>query len=172
MISDGPVGCSAGSCPPSRSRSHIGPAHPAGAKGARSRALRLVNRGATAGSNGANSVYFLESFQGLTRSQIMWPPSASPNVSGATPFQEISAAGRWQGVELGKQEGRQEVRELALEEGRRREACTLALRLLEHRCGSLIAATTPRIEALSRAQPEKKLTLALLDFRSGEDLHV
>jgi hypothetical protein len=102
----------------------------------------------------------------------MWPPSASPNVSGAIPFQEIPAAGRWQGVELGKQEGRQEVRELALEEGRRREACTLALRLLEHRYGSLIAATTPRIEALSRAQPEKKLTLALLDFRSGEDLHV
>jgi len=101
----------------------IGPAHPAGAKRTRSRALRLVNRGATAGSNGANSVYYLESFQGLTRSQIMWwPPSASPNVSGATPFQEIPAAGRWQGVELGKQEGRQEVRALGLEEGRRREA--------------------------------------------------
>ena len=100
-----------------------------------------------------------------------WPPSASPNVSGATPFQEIPAAGRWQDVELGKQEGREEVRELALEEGRRREACTLARRLLEHRCGSLIAATTPRIEALSRAQL-KNLTLALLDFHSGEDLHV
>jgi len=43
--------------------------------------------------------------------------------------------------------------------------------LLEHRYGSLIAATTSRIEALSRAQLEN-LTLALLDFRSGEDLHV
>jgi hypothetical protein len=42
---------------------------------------------------------------------------------------------------------------------------------LERRCGSLSAATTSRIEALSRAQLEN-LTLALLDFRSGEDLHV
>jgi hypothetical protein len=41
---------------------------------------------------------------------------------------------------------------------------------LERRCGSLSAATTSRIEVLSRAQLEN-LTLALLDFRSGEDLH-
>jgi hypothetical protein len=40
---------------------------------------------------------------------------------------------------------------------------------LERRCGSLSAATTSRIETLSRAQLEN-LTLALLDFRSGEDL--
>ena len=40
---------------------------------------------------------------------------------------------------------------------------------MEHRCGSLSAATTSRIEALSRAQLES-LTLALLDFSSAEDL--
>ena len=92
-------------------------------------------------------------------------------------FQDILAEGRQEGVELGRQEGlqvgRQEGRELGLEEGleegRRREASALALRLLERRCGSLSAATTSRIETLSRAQLEN-LTLALLDFRSGEDL--
>jgi flagellar biosynthesis/type III secretory pathway protein FliH len=92
-------------------------------------------------------------------------------------FQDILAEGRHEGVELGRQEGlqegRQEGREMGLEEGleegRRREASALALRLLERRCGSLSAATTSRIEVLSRAQLEN-LTLALLDFRSGEDL--
>jgi flagellar biosynthesis/type III secretory pathway protein FliH len=92
-------------------------------------------------------------------------------------FQDILAEGRQEGVELGRQEGlqegRQEGRELGLEEGleegRRREASALALRLLERRCGSLSAATTSRIETLSRAQLEN-LTLSLLDFRSGEDL--
>ena len=52
---------------------------------------------------------------------------------------------------------------------RRREASALALRLLERRCGCLIAATTARIEALSRALLEE-LALALLDFRSVEEL--
>jgi hypothetical protein len=51
-----------------------------------------------------------------------------------------------------------------------REASALALRRLEHRCGSLSAATSARIEALSRARLEK-LALALLDVRSAEDLH-
>ncbi len=60
---------------------------------------------------------------------------------------------------------------MGLGEGRRREASALALRLLDRRCGSLSAATTFRIEALSRAQLEN-LTLALLDFRNGEELHV
>ena len=66
-------------------------------------------------------------------------------------------------------EGRQEVVEQGVEEGRRREASALALRLLERRCGSLSAATTALIEALSRAQLEE-LALALLDFRSFEEL--
>ena len=51
-----------------------------------------------------------------------------------------------------------------------REASALALRLLEHRCGSLSAAITARIEALSHAQLDK-LALALLDVRSSEELH-
>jgi predicted transposase YdaD len=85
-------------------------------------------------------------------------------------FQDILAEGRQEGVELGRKEGHQEGRELGLEEGRRREASALALRLLERRCGSLSAATTSRIEALSCAQLEN-LILSLLDFRSGEDLH-
>jgi len=76
-------------------------------------------------------------------------------------FQDILAEGLQEGVELGRQEG--------LQEGRRREASALALRLLERRCGALSAATTSRIEVLSRAQLEN-LTLSLLDFRSGEDL--
>jgi predicted transposase YdaD len=55
------------------------------------------------------------------------------------------------------------------EEGRRREASTLALRQLERRCGSLDAPTTVRIEALSLWQLEE-LALALLDFSSAQDL--
>jgi predicted transposase YdaD len=62
-------------------------------------------------------------------------------------------------------EGREEGRE----EGRRREASTLALRQLEHRCGSLDAPTSARIEALSLPQLEE-LALALLDFRGAMDL--
>ena len=125
-----------------------------------------------------------ERFQGLTPSQIMATLGISKDFWRHTrAFQDILAEGRQEGVELGRQEGRQvglqegrqEGRELGLEEGleegRRREASALALRLLERRCGSLSAATTSRIETLSRAQLEN-LTLALLDFRSGEDLHV
>jgi len=107
-----------------------------------------------------------ERFQGLTPSQIMATLGISKDFWRHTrAFQEIPAEGRQEGVEL----GRQEVRQEGLEEGRRHEACTLALRLLEHRNGSLSAATTSRIEALSRAQLES-LTLALLDFRSADDL--
>ena len=123
-----------------------------------------------------------ERFQGLTPSQIMATLGISKDFWRHTrAFQDILAKGRQEGVEIGRQEGRQvglkeglkEGRELGLEEGleegRRREACALALRLLERRCGSLSAATTSRIEVLSRAQLEN-LTLSLLDFRSGEDL--
>ena len=119
-----------------------------------------------------------ERFQGLTPSQIMATLGISKDFWRHTrAFQDILAEGRQEGVELGRQEGlqegRQEGRELGLEEGleegRRREASALALRLLERRCGSLSAATTSRIETLSRAQLEN-LTLSLLDFRSGEDL--
>jgi predicted transposase YdaD len=74
-------------------------------------------------------------------------------------FQEILAEGRQECRQECRQEvrqeGREEGRELGLaeglEEGRRHEDCTLALRLLEHRNGSLSAATSSRIEALSRA---------------------
>ena len=57
-------------------------------------------------------------------------------------------------------EGRQEGRELGHEEGRRREASTLALRQLERRCGSFDVPTSARIEALSLPQLEE-LALAL-----------
>jgi predicted transposase YdaD len=67
------------------------------------------------------------------------------------------------------EEGRQEGREEGREEGRQREASALALRLLERRCGSLEAGTSARIEALSLPRLEE-LALALLDFRSAEDL--
>jgi len=137
-----------------------------------------------------------ERFQGLTPSQIMATLGISKDFWRHTrAFQDILAEGRQEGVELGRkegvelgrqeglqvglqegrQEGHQEGRELGLEEGleegRRREACTLALRLLERRCGTLSAATNSGIEVLSRAQLEN-LTLALLDFRSVEDLQI
>ena len=115
-----------------------------------------------------------ERFQGLSPFQIMATLGISKDFWRHTrAFQDILAEGRQEGVELGRKEGHQEGRELGLaeglEEGRRHEDCTLALRLLEHRNGSLSAATTSRIEALSRAQLES-LTLALLDFRSADDL--
>jgi predicted transposase YdaD len=115
-----------------------------------------------------------ERFQGLSPFQIMATLGISKDFWRHTrAFQDILAEGRQEGVELGRKEGHQEGRELGLEEGleegRRREASALALRLLEHRNGSLSAATTSRIEALSRAQLES-LTLALLDFRSADDL--
>jgi len=137
-----------------------------------------------------------ERFQGLTPSKIMATLGISKDFWRHTrAFQDILAEGRQEGVELGRkegvelgrqeglqvglqegrQEGHQEGRELGLEEGleegRRREACTLALRLLERRCGTLSAATNSGIEVLSRAQLEN-LTLALLDFRSVEDLQI
>ena len=95
-----------------------------------------------------------ERFQGLSPSQIMATLGISKEFWRHTrAFQDILAEGR--------EEGR--------EEGRRREASTLALRQLERRCGSLDAPTTARIEALNLSQLEE-LALALLDFRSTEDL--
>jgi predicted transposase YdaD len=100
-------------------------------------------------------------------------------------FQDILEEGRQEGVELGRQEGLEQGREQGreqgieqgieqgleqgLEEGRRREASALALLQLERRCGALASSDRSRIEALSRAQLEE-LSLALLDFRSTEDL--
>jgi predicted transposase YdaD len=99
-----------------------------------------------------------ERFQGLSNTQIMATLGISKDFWRHTrAFQDILAEGRQEGVEQG------------VEEGRRREASALALRLLERRCGSLSAATTARIEALSRAKLEE-LALALLDFRSVEEL--
>ncbi|MCX5956881.1 MAG: DUF2887 domain-containing protein [Cyanobacteria bacterium] len=95
-----------------------------------------------------------ERFQGLSPSQIMATLGISKDFWRHTrAFQDILAEGR--------QEGR--------EEGRRREASTLALRQLEHRCGSLDAPTSARIEAMSLSQLEG-LALALLDFRGAMDL--
>jgi predicted transposase YdaD len=91
-----------------------------------------------------------ERFQGLSPSQIMATLGISKDFWRHTrAFQDILEEG--------------------LEEGRRREACTLALRLLERRCGPLAAATSAQIEALSLPQLEE-LALALLDFRGAEDL--
>jgi len=91
-----------------------------------------------------------ERFQGLSPSQIMATLGISKDFWRHTrAFQDILAEGR--------------------EEGRRREASTLALRQLERRCGSLDAPTSARIEALSLWQLEE-LAMALLDFRSADDL--
>jgi predicted transposase YdaD len=99
-----------------------------------------------------------ERFHGLSSSQIMATLGISKDFWRHTrAFQDILAEGRQEGVEQG------------LEEGRRREACALALRQLEHRCGSLAAATSARIQALSLPQLED-LALALLDFQGIEDL--
>jgi predicted transposase YdaD len=103
-----------------------------------------------------------ERFQGLSPSQIMATLGISKDFWRHTrAFQDILAEGR--------QEGREEGRELGHEEGRRREASALASRLLERRCGSIDAPTSARIEALSLPRLEE-LALALLDFRSAEDL--
>ena len=91
-----------------------------------------------------------ERFQGLSPSQLMATLGISKEFWRHTrAFQDILAEGR--------------------EEGRRREASTLALRQLERRCGSLDAPTSARIEALSLSQLEE-LALALLDFRGVGDL--
>jgi len=103
-----------------------------------------------------------ERFQGISPSQIMATLGISKDFWRHTrAFQDILAEGR--------QEGRQEGRELGHEEGRRRAARALASRLLERRCGSIDASTSSRIEALTLPQLEE-LALALLDFRSAEDL--
>jgi hypothetical protein len=82
-----------------------------------------------------------ERFQGLTPYQIMATLGISKDFWRHTrAFQDILAEGRQEG----RQEGREEGRELGLEEGRRHEACSLALRLLEHRNGSLSAAPQAR----------------------------
>ena len=107
-----------------------------------------------------------ERFQGLSPPQILATLGISKDFWRHTrAFQDILAEGRQEGVEQGRQEGR----ELGHEEGRRREASALASRLLERRCGSIDASTGSRIEALSLPQLED-LALALLDFRSAEDL--
>ena len=107
-----------------------------------------------------------ERFQGLSPSQIMATLGISKDFWRHTrAFQDILAEGRQEG----RQEGREEGRELGHEEGRRREASALALRQLERRCGSIDASTGSRIEALILPQLEE-LALALLDFRSAEDL--
>ena len=99
-----------------------------------------------------------ERFQGLSPSQLMATLGISKDFWRHTrAFQDILAEGREEGLEKGR------------EEGRRREASTLALRQLERRCGSLDAPTSARIEALSLWQLEE-LALALLDFRSAQDL--
>jgi predicted transposase YdaD len=95
-----------------------------------------------------------ERFQGLSTHQIMATLGISKDFWRHTrAFQDILAEGREQGRE----------------EGRRREACTLALSQLERRCGSLAAPTSARIEALALPQLEE-LALALLDFQGAEDL--
>ena len=99
-----------------------------------------------------------ERFQGLSPPQIMATLGISKDFWRHTrAFQYIL------------EEGRQEGREEGLEKGRRREACALALRQLERRCGSLEAATSARIKALTLPQLEE-LALALLDFQGAEDL--
>ena len=66
---------------------------------------------------------------------------------------------------LGEDRGRQEGRH----EGRRAEACSVTLRQLNRRCGTLSEATTARIEALPLEQLEA-LAEALLDFSGPGDL--
>jgi predicted transposase YdaD len=107
-----------------------------------------------------------ERFQGLSPYQLMATLGISKDFWRHTrAFQDI--------LQEGRQEGREEGRELGLEEGlevgRRREASALALRQLEHRCGSLEVPTSSRIEALSLPQLEE-LALALLEFRGVGDL--
>jgi predicted transposase YdaD len=107
-----------------------------------------------------------ERFQGLSTPQIMATLGISKDFWRHTrAFQDILAEGRQEGVELGRLEGLEQ----GLEEGRRREASALALRLLERRCGALASSIRSRIEALSRSQLEE-LALALLDFQGAEDL--
>lgn len=66
---------------------------------------------------------------------------------------------------LGEDRGRQEGRH----EGRRAEACSVTLRLLARRCGTISEATTARIEALPLELLEA-LAEALLNFTDPGDL--
>jgi predicted transposase YdaD len=68
-------------------------------------------------------------------------------------------------IEEGLLEGRQEGEA----QGRRAEAASMTLRLLNHRCGPLTDATSARIQALPLERLEA-LGLALLDFSGAEDL--
>jgi hypothetical protein len=95
-----------------------------------------------------------ERFTGLSRAEIMTTLRISPDVWRHTrAFQET--------LEEGRLEGRAE--------GRQREAGSLALKLLERRCGRLSPAITARIEALDLPRLED-LALALLDFKGPGDL--
>ncbi|WP_411876662.1 DUF4351 domain-containing protein [Vulcanococcus limneticus] len=69
------------------------------------------------------------------------------------------AAQDW--LAAGRKEGRQE--------GRQEEAASVALRLLNRRCGPLGDPTSARIQALPLEQLEA-LTEALLDFHGPDDL--
>ena len=98
-----------------------------------------------------------ERFQGLSSSQIVATLGISKDFWRHTrAFQDILAEGRQEGVELGRQEGR------------RREAFALALRLLERRCGAISSDSRSRMEALSLEHLEA-LALDLLDFEHGDD---
>jgi predicted transposase YdaD len=79
---------------------------------------------------------------------------------------------------LGEDRGRQEGRLGGRHEGRRAESCSVTLRLLARRCGTLSDATTTRIEALPLEQLEALAVgeafsegLALHDFTSPADLN-
>lgn len=123
-----------------------------------------------------------ERFSGLSLPQIMASLGISIDTWRHTrAFQEILQQGReegrqegrqegkQEGLQEGKQEGRREGLEEGLRVGRRREACALALRQLERRCGPLSSPSRARIEALSLPQLEE-LALALLDFGGPDDL--
>jgi predicted transposase YdaD len=66
-------------------------------------------------------------------------------------------------------EGRQEGRQEGEAKGRQQEAASMALRLLNRRCGPLTDATTDQIQALPLGQLEA-LADALLDFTGPDDL--
>lgn len=66
-------------------------------------------------------------------------------------------------------EGAEEGRREGHEEGRRQGECTLVLRLLKRRFGSLPDATRQQIESLQIDELED-LAEALLDFSSAADL--
>jgi predicted transposase/invertase (TIGR01784 family) len=88
-------------------------------------------------------------------------------------FDKMRKKWRVEGLQEGRQEGRQEGLRRGLREGRRegKQAALVEtnLRLLRHRFGRLDAETQQRIQALS-LQGLRELSLALLDFRTREDL--